>query len=317
MLSTPEQFRLPSRSVQVAARVFEHVDILDILKANQAEFTRPRRHLEEDWASPVKCFPVPTMHTRVPCVHIFTMDFHESVMDCLQFANRILEYSWDAMYPHISVTKQHFRPSVDRYARYMDLQAAHKKSKSKYKRRSSFQALTATPDVELVWRTHVLEHRAYESFRHDLRLDHPPRHFNYSWDHSIEDLELTNDLYSKRFRETYTLCLCWYCMASRNSVQDRGFCPVLVHVVQQLEKRPTQVSSRPFNIQLVGKQCCYCGTHPWRACQPRGRETDSDIVERSLTRRVLDRCNDCSLTKALLVGIHGFALGLNIILMSP
>lgn len=245
------------------------------------------------------------------------MNFHESVRECLKFADRILQYSWDSMYPHISIAKQHFRPAINRYVNYMKLQCKYKKRVATDKKPKPFSALVAAPDVELVWRTHVLEHRAYDLYRQDLRLDHPPLHFNSSWDHSTENMDFTNTLYVKRFRGIYKLCLCWYCMASRNTAQMRGFSPILASVTLQMEKGKAGKSVKPINFDLAEKQCQCCGMHPWTACEK--DDQGSEHSREALKRRILEKMeslNECCVIKACVLALHGCAAGVNLVYLS-
>lgn len=191
----------------------------------------------------------------------------------LAIRENILQYSWDRMFPTISVAKLHFWPAIHRYAKYMTLLFKfHNKISNVYPGdREPFDTLTATPDIELVWRTHLLAHNAFETYRQQLNLKPPNWTFNSSRLRTSDSLSFTNAFYTDTCSEVYDLCLCWFCTASRNSSQMPGSWPVVVPIAPQLENQHGTGAEHPVSLEFARRQCQHCGMQPKRGCKQEDR----------------------------------------------
>lgn len=78
------------------------------------------------------------------------------------------------------------------------------------------RSLIPTLDIDLLWHTHQLNHRAYHHFCNancGKLVDHPDRIANFKF---VPDFESFCSEWFKKHNQTYTLCLCDICSTSRD-----------------------------------------------------------------------------------------------------
>ncbi|KAJ4013047.1 hypothetical protein NW752_006324 [Fusarium irregulare] len=218
----------------------------------------------------------------------FHYNFHSAVQRQLDLAERVLQFSWHRMHTSSLDNERGFRPSVKRYRRLMTL--AH--------RLGPIEEPEGAPlgftylDIDLVWRTHILEPREYCRFCSDtfgglvLNIPSPshiPREETALLDH-------TSLLYEQAFQESYAVCLCWPCVDGRRKAGPASW--VLKCLTRPVfgKQRSVEVGPRrsvavSIPLAFTGKQCSRCGSHPRRLCRERdiarGLEYEPLLLQRS------------------------------------
>lgn len=249
----------------------------------------------------------------------FAYNFHSAVQRQLDFAERVLKFSWHRMYLSPLDNECVFRPAVKRYRRLMTI-AQFRGPIERLDLGASVRSGFTYLDIDLVWRTHILAPREHRMFCNEtcgglvLNIPSPP----VICEREPGFLDDTSKIYEHVFGEKYAVCLCWPCVDGRRA-NDSGtwslkrFTGPTFRTELSEERDRRQSAAVGIPLAFANKQCRKCGSHPRRHC--RGKD-----IAKSLEREPLlpERCGTNSvLTPSASVAASSAPRGQNMLLFNP
>jgi len=165
----------------------------------------------------------------------------EDLVGCIIRQERFIEKMNSFDWLHSPVMKEGLVESIVRYSRFFNLL-------SRYDTR---RMLVPTLDIDLIWHTHQLSLCYYfeECMSSPLNcvIDH---------DDKVEEgrldtgFEFTSKLYRSKFKQNYSICYCWYCVATRANAQSK--LKSLFKRKDSAEKEKVKLSSHPLYMNSLG-----------------------------------------------------------------
>lgn len=132
----------------------------------------------------------------------FDFDLISAVNRQLKFAAKMTCLAWrHSPFLHATLTS-----AITRYQRFFLMMKEHSQ-------------LAPTLDIDLVWHTHQLMPSAYWEYSHEVVGRFVNHNDMISKDTAGLSLRNAVVVYEESFKESYSLCFCWSCEASRHSVR--------------------------------------------------------------------------------------------------
>ena len=182
--------------------------------------------------------------------HVISCNVYAAIRRQLEYAREVLRYSWHRMPNSGKHGEKIFQGAIDRYTMYMGLVSSWLAVKriSPFDGEHSF--LWPTQDIELVWKTNVLNFREYQAYAVALRWVRPlpevPRI------RTAKERERTADVFEFAYKRKYAVCLCWCCTSQRAGLSDLIFeTPVnFMSKMQEAATRAHEIRKRIANIDI-------------------------------------------------------------------
>ncbi|ODV81144.1 uncharacterized protein CANTADRAFT_48284 [Suhomyces tanzawaensis NRRL Y-17324] len=143
------------------------------------------------------------IHTLVPNAIQISEDLVGCVMRQERFVEKMNEIDW----LHSSLIRESLYESSIRYSRFFKLLSSYDDKKM----------MVPTLDIDLIWHTHQLSMFYYfgdcRKSRKGFVIDHDDKVEESRLD---EGFERTAKVYREKFKQEYSICKCWYCVAIRS-----------------------------------------------------------------------------------------------------
>ncbi|KAF5017594.1 hypothetical protein F66182_10458 [Fusarium sp. NRRL 66182] len=264
----PDKFGPPFDSMDVINNLYDLYDARSIMDLSISRlFSRPDETASDETALEA----MQLVYTiRTPKRQLsFKFDFHHAVRCQLVLAERVTNFSWHRMYAQPNESKQEFKSAVERYSRFMTLRQFQRCIQRLIQDAGE---MCFTPlDIDLVWRTHMLEPRSYRWFCSGIfgaLIHNIPSHPADCEGETT--LDATSQIYEYVFGEEYVLCLCWPCVNGRNLdaqgiPRRKWFSTTKTRVPEEMYRLRAAYVNIP--LKVASKKCWECGTHPRRSCR--------------------------------------------------
>ncbi|KAF4952535.1 hypothetical protein FSARC_12612 [Fusarium sarcochroum] len=291
----PGEFKLQDDSLVIVDDMYDCHDVRSLMDTSLAYIysTRPNKETQA-WVQTYMDKKVTHTIQTPQGSFTFDYDFHQVIRLQLDLAERILKFSWHRMYVSPVENRQGFEFAIKRYSKF--LAVAQLKVYHSLRVSMDTETLSLTsPDIDLVWRTHMLAPGEYLEFCVEnnnfeglsLTTPRPPE------SHEAAD-NAFDFVYWVVFRERYELCLCWPCVDGRRP-DVQGSChlkrptqsAIRTQLSEEMDRRRAAAVSIP--LEFASKQCRKCGLHPRKHCGQRDTAENTEAEPSTLRRPVVDR----------------------------
>ncbi|KAJ4266504.1 hypothetical protein NW762_004491 [Fusarium torreyae] len=294
----PGEFKLPPTSLDIVNAVYDCHDLRSLMDASllYVYSTRPNKETQA-WVQTYMLKQVTHTIETPQGRFTFDYDFHKGIQRQLDLAERVLKFSWHRMYASPAENRQGFESTMKRYSKFLTV-ARLKEYRTMRIYMDPETLSLRTPDIDLVWRTHMLAPREYSRFCDSnfggllFPIPRPPGSYEAEDNEAAENA--FDFIYRLVFRENYELCLCWPCVHGRRA-DGQGSCrlrgltrsAIKTQLSEEMDRRRAAAMSIP--LEFAGKQCRKCGSHPRGHCGQRDIVEDAEAESLSLRRPVANR----------------------------
>ncbi|KAH6885371.1 hypothetical protein B0T10DRAFT_550650 [Thelonectria olida] len=189
------------------------------------------------------------------------LDIHAAVDAHLDFANRVLEFSWHRMYPALGTYGRQFDIAIQRYHRFSLMHETRKELRRSKAKGDDTRSFVPALDIDFVWRTHMLTSHYHLRYLYDAD---GLAAYTPSLPDGAYDKETAN-VYERLYYEKYNLCLCWCC------VHSRAASPLLYKpcwlILRDDENTKHTLPGTNVVRRFTVRRCERCGSHPCRNCK--------------------------------------------------
>lgn len=236
-----------------------HPDLLSFLESNESQpIVEQLRGKTTCATSQPASVAVKKLATAVDFLHrndnifnidSFNFDLISAVNRQLKFATKMTCLAWR----HSPFFHSTLISAINRYQHFFQMMKEHSQ-------------LAPTLDIDLVWHTHQLTPSAYWQYSRDVAGRFVNHNDMISEDRAGLSFRNTISVYQKSFGESYSLCLCWFCEASRHSQRP------VEETMQTVQRALETEMARRLNTGLLvnsvfaSAHCSKCACHHTKKC---------------------------------------------------